>query len=352
MYTSGTTAAPKPVALSYGNWLWNALGSAMALGLDPDERWLCPMPLAPRRRPVDPDPLGDLRHHRPPARALRHRPRCWPTLMDPGQRSRWCRWCRRCSRGCSTPVCASRRRCAGRCSAAARSRPALLERARAAGVAVAPSYGMTEACSQIATDGFPLLGVELRLADDDSRDARARRPVVAPAALGARRLAAHRRPGRVRRARPAGDRGPQGRHDRLAAARTSRRPRSRRCCWSTRRSLDAAVFGRPTPSGVRPCRPRGRVVDGVPRSRPSSCRRTALRGWRRSRCPSGSSTSAACRGRRPESSCAASCADPLGAQRRLLDARRRSGQIAVHDRSNLCSLATDIGPRIIRAHQR
>ena len=46
MFTSGTTAGPKPVALSYDNWLWNALGSALALGLDPDERWLCPMPLA------------------------------------------------------------------------------------------------------------------------------------------------------------------------------------------------------------------------------------------------------------------------------------------------------------------
>ena len=28
---------------------------------------------------------------------------------------------------------------------------------------VAPSYGMTEACSQIATHGWPLLGTELRL---------------------------------------------------------------------------------------------------------------------------------------------------------------------------------------------
>ena len=46
MFTSGTTAGPKPVELSYDNWLWNALGSALALGLDPRERWLCPMPLA------------------------------------------------------------------------------------------------------------------------------------------------------------------------------------------------------------------------------------------------------------------------------------------------------------------
>jgi o-succinylbenzoate---CoA ligase len=46
MHTSGTTAAPRPVPLTYGNWLANALGSAVALGLDPAERWLCPMPLA------------------------------------------------------------------------------------------------------------------------------------------------------------------------------------------------------------------------------------------------------------------------------------------------------------------
>ena len=42
----GPPPGPKPVALSYDNWLWNALGSALALGLDPDETWLCPMPLA------------------------------------------------------------------------------------------------------------------------------------------------------------------------------------------------------------------------------------------------------------------------------------------------------------------
>jgi O-succinylbenzoic acid--CoA ligase len=45
MHTSGTTAAPKRVELSDGNFLASALGSAVALGLDPAERWLCPMPL-------------------------------------------------------------------------------------------------------------------------------------------------------------------------------------------------------------------------------------------------------------------------------------------------------------------
>jgi O-succinylbenzoic acid--CoA ligase len=46
IHTSGTTGAPRPVELSYGNLLWSALGSAVALGLDDDERWLCTLPLS------------------------------------------------------------------------------------------------------------------------------------------------------------------------------------------------------------------------------------------------------------------------------------------------------------------
>src|SRR5207237_9632971 len=39
MHTSGTTAGPRPVALSFGNWLWSALGSAVARWLAPGDRW-------------------------------------------------------------------------------------------------------------------------------------------------------------------------------------------------------------------------------------------------------------------------------------------------------------------------
>ncbi len=46
MFTSGTTSAPKPVYLTLRNWEANAIGSALALGLDLNERWLCVMPLA------------------------------------------------------------------------------------------------------------------------------------------------------------------------------------------------------------------------------------------------------------------------------------------------------------------
>jgi o-succinylbenzoate---CoA ligase len=45
--------------------------------------------------------------------------------------------------------------------------PALLQRAEAAGVPVAPTYGMTEACSQIATFGWPLTGVEIRISEGE-----------------------------------------------------------------------------------------------------------------------------------------------------------------------------------------
>jgi o-succinylbenzoate---CoA ligase len=46
IHTSGTSSAPKPVELTYGNLLWSALGSAVALGLDARERWLCALPLS------------------------------------------------------------------------------------------------------------------------------------------------------------------------------------------------------------------------------------------------------------------------------------------------------------------
>src|SRR6266576_1023993 len=42
---AGTAAEPKPVELTYENFQASALGSAVALGLDQAERWLCPMPL-------------------------------------------------------------------------------------------------------------------------------------------------------------------------------------------------------------------------------------------------------------------------------------------------------------------
>jgi O-succinylbenzoic acid--CoA ligase len=46
VHTSGTTGTPRPVTLTLGNVLANALGCAVALGHDRAERWLCPLPLS------------------------------------------------------------------------------------------------------------------------------------------------------------------------------------------------------------------------------------------------------------------------------------------------------------------
>jgi O-succinylbenzoic acid--CoA ligase len=181
MFTSGTTTGPKPVALSYDNWLWNALGSALALGLDPDETWLCPMPLAH---------VGGLSIQIRSAvygtTVLLHErfdtQRALTALMDPGERV---------TLVSLVPTMLSRLLDAGLQAPPALRRvllgggpiaPSLLARARDAGVAVSPSYGMTEACSQIATDGVPLLGTELDIAADGEVLVRGR--TVAAGALG------------------------------------------------------------------------------------------------------------------------------------------------------------------------
>ena len=59
----------------------------------------------------------------------------------------------------------------------------LLERASAHGVPVAPTYGMTEACSQIATFGWPLPGTELSVSDEG--EVLVRGPTVSRAVLSA-----------------------------------------------------------------------------------------------------------------------------------------------------------------------
>jgi len=42
--TSGSTSTPRPIPLSYGNFLWNAVGSGFNIGVLPEDRWLCCVP--------------------------------------------------------------------------------------------------------------------------------------------------------------------------------------------------------------------------------------------------------------------------------------------------------------------
>jgi O-succinylbenzoic acid--CoA ligase len=158
MHTSGTTAAPKQVVLTHGNWLANALGSGVALGLDPAERWLCPMPLTH---------VGGLsipiRSSIYATTAVVHgrfdTERVLNELMDPA---------RRITLVSLVPTMLSRLLDAG------------LERAAAVGVAVASSYGMTETCSQIVTFGWPLPRAEVWTSDGEVV---VRGPMVAASAL-------------------------------------------------------------------------------------------------------------------------------------------------------------------------
>jgi O-succinylbenzoic acid--CoA ligase len=183
MHTSGTTSAPKPVVLHHSNFLASALGSAVALGLDPGERWLCPMPLThvgglsiPIRSAIY--ATTAILHGRFDTAAV------LAELMDCG---------RRITLVSLVPTMLARLLDAGlkrpptlrwALLGGGPITPALLQRAQQAGVPVAPSYGMTETCSQIATFGWPLPGVELRL-DGSAHEVIVRGPIVAPAATGA-----------------------------------------------------------------------------------------------------------------------------------------------------------------------
>jgi O-succinylbenzoic acid--CoA ligase len=44
--TSGSSGTPRPVGLTYGNFLWSAVGSAFNIGVEPEDRWLCCVPLS------------------------------------------------------------------------------------------------------------------------------------------------------------------------------------------------------------------------------------------------------------------------------------------------------------------
>ncbi len=148
LYTSGTSAEPKEVELTYGNLLWSALGSAVALGAPADERWLCVMPLshmgglsilvrssiyattAVLHEGFELDAtLCSLRGERVSVVSLVAT--TLQRLLDAGLEHVEGLRCVLLGGG---PVSAS-----------------LLAQARAAGVPVALTYGLTEACSQVAT---------------------------------------------------------------------------------------------------------------------------------------------------------------------------------------------------------
>ncbi len=173
IHTSGTSSAPRPVELTYGNFLWSALGCGVALGVDPNERWLCALPLSHvgglsilirsaiyattavvHERFHAEAVLGALEEERITLVSLVST--TLARLLDAGLRDPPHL---RCALTGGGPVPG-----------------ALTQRARAAGVPVIETYGLTECCSQAATVPLATLGAGV-----GERDRPARAVTITPA---------------------------------------------------------------------------------------------------------------------------------------------------------------------------
>ncbi len=192
VYTSGSTGRPKGALLTYGNHWWNAVGSALNLGLRDDDRWLACLPLfhvgglAILRRSViygAPVVIHGSFEPRAVIRAIEKEgvtivslvPTTLTRLLDrrgprpfPGNL--------RCFLVGGSPLS-----------------PSLRERCLAAGWPVTPTYGMTESASQLATlplaetfrdvhgaVGKPLFPVQIKIV---SRDDQTETPPGSPGSI-------------------------------------------------------------------------------------------------------------------------------------------------------------------------
>ena len=188
IHTSGTSGRPKAAVLSYNNIFQSALGSAFRLGVLPDDRWLCILPLyhvgglsiilrsliygtAVELMPIkhfDAAAVNRLLAERPIS-LISLAPTMLSRLLD-AKAEAWNRRLRLVLLGGeATPV-------------------ALVSRCLQAGIPIAPSYGLSEAASQLATAtldllqtkpgsvGKPLLFTELRVVDEGGDDAALGKP--------------------------------------------------------------------------------------------------------------------------------------------------------------------------------
>ncbi|MBL8095898.1 MAG: o-succinylbenzoate--CoA ligase [Anaerolineales bacterium] len=148
VFTSGTSGRPRGALLSFANHFWSAMASALRIGTLPGDRWLCPLPLyhvgglaivwrsclygtalvlATSSR------VEDL------AQDLRDQAATLVSLV-PTQLQRLLDHDAEALHGVRLVLLGG-----------AAATPELMARAQAAGVRVAPTYGLTETASQIAT---------------------------------------------------------------------------------------------------------------------------------------------------------------------------------------------------------
>jgi O-succinylbenzoic acid--CoA ligase len=159
VHTSGTIGTPKPVGLTQADIEANARGTAVALGLSDDERWLCPLPLSH---------VGGLMV------LLRSAVYGTTAVLGPADTENVTlaslvptQLARLLDADARPPTKAV-------LLGAAPADPTLLHRARDAGWPVAPSYGLTQTCSAATigeigdteTSGRPIAGVTVTIAPD------------------------------------------------------------------------------------------------------------------------------------------------------------------------------------------
>jgi o-succinylbenzoate---CoA ligase len=171
IHTSGTTSAPRPIELTYGNFLWSALGSAVALDRDPRERWLCTLPvshvggLSILVRSAIYATTAAVHPRFDTALVLRALMQEEITIVSLVATT----LARLLDAGLTRPPAL---RCA--LTGGGPVPDALIERAREAGVPVSATYGLTEACSQVTTGGPPLFCTRVRIDVAEDRDGEGR----------------------------------------------------------------------------------------------------------------------------------------------------------------------------------
>jgi O-succinylbenzoic acid--CoA ligase len=180
LFTSGTTGAPKMAILTWGNQVFSAMGSAAALGHSTDDVWAAPLPLCH---------VGGL--------AVLMRCVLLGTCVRVIGRFDAARLADEVVSGAVTLVSLVARMCWQLVEALGDRRPSerfrgvllgggpvpatLLEACARAGLPVAPTYGMTEGCSQLVTgrldeagaqrSNAPIVWTELMVAEEDAEGA-------------------------------------------------------------------------------------------------------------------------------------------------------------------------------------
>jgi o-succinylbenzoate---CoA ligase len=188
IHTSGSGGEAKPVELTYGNQLWSALGSAARIGIDPQDRWLCCLGLhhigglaiVLRSAIYGTAVVLERFEATAIARLIAHERITLASLVGTTL-----------GRLLDAGAKLDRLRCV--LLGGGPVAPATVERALAAAVPIAPTYGLTEAASQVTTlppgeaarrpgsAGTPILPTEVRIEEGVIE---VRGATVAPAAAG------------------------------------------------------------------------------------------------------------------------------------------------------------------------